>query len=245
MRVASPDELWTPEYWEGYCETDNPYRRYKLERDRALVLALLGPRDGERILEVGCGYGRISAILLRSAAIRLVSVDRSEPMIARVTTTFAGQLATCQADAGHLPFGDGSFDGVVCNGVLMHVADQRAALTELCRVVRPGGRLVVSGNNLFSPFALPVMAWVRLRSRARQAFRTPRFYRDHLTRLGIEVRRMVGDTVLAVGLAVPGRGTPLLPRRFFGSLRFLDRWVDRSPLNYLAYETWFLGVRVR
>ena len=236
-------EFWTPEYWRAYCESDNPYRQYKLERDRVLAIELLQPHDGERILEVGCGYGRISRSLVDAAKIKLQGVDRSESMLQGWRQTLAGKATGCRADAGQLPFKEGSFDGVVCTGVLMHLPDQRLTLGELCRVLRPGGRLVVSGNNLLSPFAIPVMMWMLLKPHVRQVYKLPWFYLAHLSKLGVEVRRMVGDTVLAVALTVPGLGISLLPRAVFPALRTLDRWVDRAPLRYLAYEVWFLGVK--
>jgi len=236
-------EFWTPEYWRAYCESDNPYRQYKLERDRVLATELLQPHDGERILEVGCGYGRISRSLVDAAKIKLQGVDRSESMLLGWRQTLAGKATGCRADAGQLPFKERSFDGVVCTGVLMHLPDQRLTLGELCRVLRPGGRLLVSGNNLLSPFAIPVMMWMLLKPHVRQVYKLPWFYRTHLSKLGVEVRRMVGDTVLAVALTVPGLGISLLPRAVFPALRTLDRWVDRAPLRYLAYEMWFLGVK--
>lgn len=238
-------EFWTPEYWQAYFDSDNPYRQYKSQRDRDLALALTRPLDGERILEVGCGYGRISHALLESAKIRLVGVDLSEPMLRSCRRALASNFVACHADAEQLPFKDGSFDTVVCTGVLMHLKDQRVALAELSRVLRPGGRLVVSGNNLLSPFALPVIVWTLLKSRVRQVFKPPWFYLRNLAKLGIEVRRIMGDTILAVGLTLPGLGLSLLLPVLFPALRVLDRWADRAPLNYLTYETWFLGVKLR
>ena len=46
---------WTPDFWQGWRESDNPYRKYKSERDRRLVVDSLELCDGERVLEVGCG----------------------------------------------------------------------------------------------------------------------------------------------------------------------------------------------
>jgi SAM-dependent methyltransferase len=242
-------EFWTPEYWRGYRESENIYRRHKLDRDRELAVGLLRPLDGERILEVGCGYSVISQSLLGSAKIRLVGVDLSSSTLEWCRHAFGADVTLCRADAGRLPFKDGSFDAVLCNGVLMHLEDQRLALEEMCRVLRPGGRLGVSGNNALSPFALPVILWTLLkrallRFRVRQAFRTPWFYLRHLSALGIEVRQMIGDSVLPLGVEVPGVGVSLLPRSLYPVLRVLDRWMDRIPLNWLAYEVWFAGVKV-
>ncbi len=247
VRMTTPQvkqrEYWTPDYWRDYWERENPYRTYKLQRDRHLAVQLLRPLDGNRILEVGCGYGRISQVLLSSASIRLVGVDFSEHMLKECKKTVNAQFVACLSDAVHLPFRNGSFDAVLCNGVLMHVEDQKLAMIELCRVLRPGGRLVLSSNNLLSPFAVPVILWIRLKSRVRQVFKPPWFYYGHLAKLGIKVRCMVGDTLLAMGVTIPGVGVSMIPHILFPALRVLDRWVDRPPLNYLAYENWFLGVK--
>jgi ubiquinone/menaquinone biosynthesis C-methylase UbiE len=63
------------------------------------------------------------------------------------------------ADVGLLPFKDGEFDKVLCTGVLMHIANDEAAVRELIRVLRPGGILVCSINNALSPCSLPVRLW--------------------------------------------------------------------------------------
>src|SRR3989442_13581391 len=101
-------EFWTPEYWRAYCESDNPYRQYKLERDRVLATELLQPHDGERILEVGCGYGRISRSLIDAPKITLQRVDRSESLLQAWRQILTGKATGGPSDAGQLPFKEGS-----------------------------------------------------------------------------------------------------------------------------------------
>ncbi len=232
-------EFWTPEYWRGYAELDNPYRRYKLERDRHLALTLLAPADGQRILEVGCGYGRISRLLMESARIHLVAADRSWPML----KACRGSFQLLQADAVSLPFEDGVFDGVLCNGVLMHLRDQAKALQELCRVLRPGGRLVASGNNLLSPFAIPMMLWCALKLRVGQGFKPPWFYLRQLDRGGVQVQRVAGDTLLAVAATFPGSRRSLWPSSCLTAFKKIDQWVEKFPLKWMAYEVWLMGIK--
>lgn len=243
MTAPSGWSFWTPEFWKSYCESDNPYRQYKRERDQKLAAELLDLRSGQRALEVGCGYGRISGVLLSRPGIRLVGVDQSSGMLKVCLRELKGPFFPCRADAGRLPFRDEAFDAVLCSGVLMHLREPAAALRELCRVLRPGGRLAVSANNLLSPFAIPVWTWIRIRARSYQAFQTPLFYKRNFRRLGIELQRVVGDTLLAVAIQVPGTGRPALPVTLFPALRALDRWVDQAPLSHLAYEVWFQGVK--
>jgi len=229
-------EFWTPEYWRRYCESVDPFRQYKQERDHSLAIELLKPQDDELVLEVGCGYGRISRSLTACATIRMVAIDESAAMIHEWKTAVVPGMA-CQGDATRLPFKSASFDAVICTGVLMHLPDQRQALKELCRVLRPGGRLVISANNLLSPFAWPVWCWMKLISQVHQAYRSPWFYRRSLSRLGLEVTRTMGDTVLAVA-PMPHGG-----RWVLSLVRALDCRLGQPLLCYFAYEIWFLGVK--
>jgi cyclopropane fatty-acyl-phospholipid synthase-like methyltransferase len=70
LGLTNRDEFeWTPGFWQSWRESSNPYRQYKSERDRKLVLKSLQLRDGERVLEVGCGYGWISRALWAAAKV--------------------------------------------------------------------------------------------------------------------------------------------------------------------------------
>jgi SAM-dependent methyltransferase len=97
------------------------------------------------ILDVGCGTGEIVARLAEAFPhARLVGVDLEEPHLERARGRCAGfgeRARFQQGDAQALPFADASFDLAVCRHVLQAVSDAPRALAEMCRVVRPGGRL--------------------------------------------------------------------------------------------------------
>jgi ubiquinone/menaquinone biosynthesis C-methylase UbiE len=123
------------------------YRTRDIERRRRLVREALAVEAGHRVLDVGCGPGFYAAELLADVGANgaVVGVDTSEAMLAAAARRCEG-LGNASFQAGSvtsLPLGDRSFDRVLCVQVLEHVADVRAALSELHRVTRPGGRVLV------------------------------------------------------------------------------------------------------
>jgi SAM-dependent methyltransferase len=96
---------------------------------------------GELVLEVGCGAGRFTEVMLEAGA-RVVAVDASTAVDAcRETCGDRPELAIVQADLHSLPFRPGSFDRVFCFGVLQHTPDPERAFRALVEHVRPGGLL--------------------------------------------------------------------------------------------------------
>ncbi|MBO8185027.1 demethylmenaquinone methyltransferase [Streptomyces sp. DW4-2] len=106
---------------------------------RARTRAALALQPGERCLDVACGTGVSTAELARSGA-TVTGIDRSPGMVARGA---ARSLDLRVGDALRLPFGTAAFDAVTIMFGLRNVVDPGAALREMARVTRPGGRLVV------------------------------------------------------------------------------------------------------
>jgi SAM-dependent methyltransferase len=97
-------------------------------------------------LDVGCGTGSVTASLARAAGPDglALGVDISEPMLARAVRAEAGpQIGFLRADAQRLPLRDETVDAVISVAVLQLIPDPAAALAEMARVLRPGGRLAV------------------------------------------------------------------------------------------------------
>ena len=115
----------------------------------ARVLTLADPRPGEHVLDVACGTGvvALAAAALVGPGGRVVGLDPSPAMLAeaRALPTPAGGVPVewHEGVAGALPFPDASFDAVTCQLGLMFFPDRVAALREMGRVLRPGGRLAV------------------------------------------------------------------------------------------------------
>jgi ubiquinone/menaquinone biosynthesis C-methylase UbiE len=115
-------------------------------RRRRLVREALAVQPGERILDVGCGPGFYCLELLEDVGEGAVlGVDSSPAMLALARGRCEGreEVAFRESDATTLPVGDGEFDGALCVQVLEYVADATAALSEMYRALRPGGRVVV------------------------------------------------------------------------------------------------------
>lgn len=110
-------------------------------RWRTAVLRAVGPRPGERVLDLAAGTGTSSAPF-RQAGAHVVPADFSLGMLRAGRRRLPG-LPFTAADALRLPFADGAFDAVSMSFGLRNVAEPAAALAELARVTRPGGRLVL------------------------------------------------------------------------------------------------------
>ena len=108
---------------------------------RRAVLRAVDPRPGQRVLDVAAGTGTSSTPFAQAGA-QVVPCDFSHGML-RVGKRRQPRLAFVAGDALRLPFADASFDAVTISFGLRNVSDTPAALAELLRVTRPGGRLVV------------------------------------------------------------------------------------------------------
>jgi ubiquinone/menaquinone biosynthesis C-methylase UbiE len=101
------------------------------------------------LLDVGCGPGNIVLkIARRCPRLSMVGLDYSQNMVQTARRTAAemgldGRVFFQRADAGRMPFADGSFDVVLSNSVLHHLADPSRMFREMLRVVKPDGAILV------------------------------------------------------------------------------------------------------
>jgi ubiquinone/menaquinone biosynthesis C-methylase UbiE len=112
--------------------------------ERPAMLELAGDVTGRRILDAGCGSGPLFAALRDRGAI-VTGFDSSTAMLELARRRLGPDAVLHVADLGSpLPFPDGAFDDVVASLVLHYLEDWTAPLAELRRVLKPGGRLILS-----------------------------------------------------------------------------------------------------
>jgi ubiquinone/menaquinone biosynthesis C-methylase UbiE len=113
--------------------------------ERRMALEMMRIREGDQVIDVGCGTGNYTRHLARAAGEGLtVGLDASETMLAAAAARSDREnLAYLRGDACALPFEDETFDVACSVGVIHMVEEPLAALAEMARVLAPGGRLVV------------------------------------------------------------------------------------------------------
>lgn len=114
----------------------------------------LAIKPGDRVLDIGCGYGRHSFEVVRRGG-HAVAADLSDTELKDVLATFAAMgeseelppaaLGSCvNANVLTLPFRDGAFDHVIASEILEHIPDDTDAMREVARVCKPGGTITVT-----------------------------------------------------------------------------------------------------
>ncbi|MCR6486744.1 methyltransferase domain-containing protein [Amycolatopsis sp. OK19-0408] len=166
-------------------------------REATYELLRCGP--GDRALDVGCGGGRAVAELC-ARGVRAVGADRDPSMLA-IARELAPAPEFVEADVLRLPFPDGEFRGYRADKVLHELADPAAAVAEARRVLAPGGRVVLCGQDwdtlvLDSDRPALTRAIVHARADAIAGPRVARQYRTLLVDAGfaeiaVEVRTLV------------------------------------------------------
>jgi arsenite methyltransferase len=129
------------------AQIDAMYSTPDVAATRIAVFRAANPKRGEKVLDIGCGPG----YLLRELALaaggegRALGIDISEPMLAMAQRRCAGiaHVAVEKTEAGKLPAADGTFDLACALQIYAYVKELDEALAELCRALRPGGRVVI------------------------------------------------------------------------------------------------------
>jgi 2-polyprenyl-3-methyl-5-hydroxy-6-metoxy-1,4-benzoquinol methylase len=127
-----------------YARASLPIRLIEARR-LAIIERMVSARPRERILEIGCGGGHV---LRRFPQADLVGVDVSSVMLDKAASNLAGyRVQLHKGEVSALGLADQSFDKVICTEVLEHVAEPEPLLEQARRLLRPGGRAVVTLPN--------------------------------------------------------------------------------------------------
>lgn len=129
---------------------------------KAFALARTGLRPGNTALDIAAGTGDLTAGLVRQVGStgHVFHTDINAAMLAKGSDRLLDQgagvnVTTMQVNAEHLPFSTGAMNCVIIGFGLRNVTDKSAALTEMARVLKPGGRVLVL------EFSKPVLKWLR------------------------------------------------------------------------------------
>ena len=136
------DSEWTTEDWKRKLDQQaRDSMRYRRRRYEAVDLG-----SKERVLDIGCGTGAVTLDIANQTDGEVVGIDldRGKLDVAREILTETSGASLVEAEASHLPFGDGTFDLVVFNLVLIYVTDQQAAMDEMARVTMSGGHVLAT-----------------------------------------------------------------------------------------------------
>jgi len=182
------------------------------------VLEWLAARQGERILDLGCGDGQLTQRIAASGA-HVVGADASAEMVAAACSR---GIDAVQAPAELLPYADAQFDAVFSNAALHWVRDQDAMMNQVHRVLKPGGRFVaeMGGHGNVAAIMVAFMAVLdrhgyRDREIGVNYYPTPSAYTARLQKHGFHVEQ----------IALIPRPTPLAESGMSGWLRTFRRGV--------------------
>ena len=154
---ALPADPVRPNDYDGFAEAytaENETSLMNAYYERPATLALAGDVAGRQILDAGCGSGPLFAAL-RDRGATVTGIDLSAGMLEQARLRLGPDANLQVADlAEPLPFPDDSFDDVVASLVLHYLRDWGPTLAEVRRVLKTGGRLIVSVDH---PFAINLM----------------------------------------------------------------------------------------
>ena len=200
----------------------------KLEQE--LLLNLLSSVAGKTLLDIGCGDGAFTTELARRGALA-TGLDVDPAMLAAARQRSRQEALPLQLVEGRaeaLPFQDGTFDVALAVTSLCFVQDTRRAISEMARILRPGGRLIIGELGRRSLWAVQrrIRAWL-----GDPIWRVAKF------RTAADLRALIDDAGLNV---IELRGTAFYPPCSIAALLFApaDPWLGRM----MTFGAAFLAV---
>lgn len=221
---------------------------------RLRLLSPYLPDPCGHVVDFGCGNGA-QTLLLTDRCRQVTGVDINPEFLAAFTRDIAARgvgdrVSGLPLTAGKIPLDDGTADVVTSFTVLEHVPDEQAALAEMYRVLKPGGRLIISVPNRWWVFEthgcdLPVLPW----NRVPLVSWWPKVWHDRWARARIYRLREIESLVSGAGFRVQARFRMTAPMDMIGneSLRRLVRATlfrpDQAVCPVQATENFVVATR--
>jgi ubiquinone/menaquinone biosynthesis C-methylase UbiE len=148
---SSESREWFKDWSNEYDQTLGKMKRHHRMLD--LVVHTSGVRDGERVLDLGCGTGLLSLKFIRAADCQVTAIDSSPDMLAIFkdkieTLKLSDRIACLPGDAASPRFKDQTFDVAASTVALHHVQDKLPMIRKIHAVLKPGGRFVLGDVDL-------------------------------------------------------------------------------------------------
>lgn len=174
--------------------------------EERLILDLLGPVEGLRVLDIACGDGALGSVLARRGA-RVTGLDADRQMLAAAWRRAGAEsvdLELVHGQAEALPFPDATFDRVVAVTVLCFVRHVDQAIGEMARVLKPGGHLVIGEFGRWSLWAAirRMRGWLGAATWKLARFHAAKELRSLVEAHGLTVNQSIGSIYYPpIGLA--------------------------------------------
>ncbi|MBU1052627.1 MAG: methyltransferase domain-containing protein [Proteobacteria bacterium] len=144
--MTKSTQKWFKEWSNDYDQTLGKLKRHHEMLDLAVEMSNV--KDGERILDVGCGTGLLSLKFLEAAKCTINGIDLSEDMLniwkEKIDTlNLSSRVKTKLGDAATLEFEDSTFEIIASTVTLHHVKDKQQALNKIYKLLKPNGRFVI------------------------------------------------------------------------------------------------------
>lgn len=166
-----------------------------------VVLEYLEMAPGDRVLDCGCGLGWFLKVIGELTECSLFGTDFDAPRLRTAAKEMGARAPVAASDILHMPYGDATFDKIVLSEVLEHVPDDRGALLEVKRILKPGGLVAITVPNHDYPLLWDPINWTRERlglAPIREGF-FGGLWTDHQR---LYTRDSIADLVRGAGLAV-------------------------------------------
>ena len=222
-------------YNQGWAE--NRATNVRNERRCDYMISRMPSTQSGSILEIGCGTGKISFFLARKTGLRVLGTDICVPFIEEANERFQlPNLRYAVLDFNQASQFEGeTFDCIVGNGILHHLYYHLdAALTNMHRLLKPGGRLVFCEPNLYNPYVFSIFRTPYLRKLANLEPDEMAFSKPHVSKL----LRAAGYHDIVVeykDFLLPG-----IPDVFIAPSIALGAVLERIPLVRMTSQSIFI-----